>query len=90
MALQQYLNNLQEWKDHWLMAFNPDKCEMLHVTNKRKITPATYTISGQQLKQVGSPRYLGIITKLPESGDVCGHITEFGVAEGSPGTAGQR
>ncbi len=25
-----------------------------------------------------------IITKLPESGDLCGNITEFGVAEGDP------
>ncbi len=25
---------------------------------------------------------LDIITKLPESGDLCGNITEFGVAEG--------
>ncbi len=25
-----------------------------------------------------------IITKLPESGDLCGNITELGVAEGSP------
>ncbi len=42
------------------MAFNPDKCEVLRVTNKRKITPATYTIRGHQLKQVESTRYLGV------------------------------
>ncbi len=28
------------------------------------------------------------ITKLPESGDLCGNITEFGVTEGSPELAG--
>ncbi len=27
---------------------------------------------------------IDIITKLPESGDLCGNITEFGVAEGDP------
>ncbi len=26
-----------------------------------------------------------IITKLPEFGDLCGNITEFGMAEGSTG-----
>ncbi len=29
-----------------------------------------------------------IITKLPESGGLCGNITEFGVAEGSPEPVG--
>ncbi len=60
MALQQDLNNLLQWEDDWLMAFNPDKCEVLCVTNKRKITPATYNIRGHQLKQVESARYLGV------------------------------
>ncbi len=53
-------HNLQKWKDDWLMAFNPDKCEILRMTNKQKITPATYTICGHQLKQVESARYLGV------------------------------
>ncbi len=30
------------------------------------------------------------ITKLPESGDLCGNIMEFWVAEGSPEPAGRR
>ncbi len=30
-----------------------------------------------------------IKAKLPESGDLCANITEFGVAEGSPEPAGQ-
>ncbi len=30
-----------------------------------------------------------ILTKLPESGDLCGNITEFGVAEGSPEPTGR-
>ncbi len=60
MALHQDLNNLQKWEDDLLMAFNPDKCEVLHMTNKRKITHTTYTIHGHQLKQVESARYLGV------------------------------
>ncbi len=58
--LQQYLTNLQKWEDDWLMSFNPDKCEALRVTNKRKTYPATYSIRGQELKQVDSAKYLGV------------------------------
>ncbi len=42
------------------MSFNPDKCEVLRVTNKRKTYPTTYSIRGQELKQVDSAKYLGI------------------------------
>ncbi len=52
MVLQQDLN-LQKW------AFNHDRCEVLCVTNKHKITPATHTMPGHQLKQVEWARYLG-------------------------------
>ncbi len=41
------------------MSFNPDKGEVLRVTNK-KIYPATYSIHGWELKQVDSAVYLGI------------------------------
>ncbi len=33
---------------------------------------------------------VNIITKLPESADLCGNITEFGVVEESPEPAGRR
>ncbi len=58
--LQQDLTKLQKWEDDWLVSFNPDKCEVLRVTNKRKTYPATYSILGQELKQVDSAKYLGI------------------------------
>ena len=34
MTLQQDLNNLQKWEDDWMMAFNPDKCVVIHVIKK--------------------------------------------------------
>ncbi len=58
--LQQDLTNLQKWEDDWLMSFNADNWEVLSVTNKRKTYPATYSIRGQELKQVYSAKYLGI------------------------------
>ncbi len=42
------------------MSFNPDKCEVLRVTNKRKTYPVTYSIRGQELKQVNPAKYLGV------------------------------
>ncbi len=58
--LQQDLTNLQKWEDDWLMSFNPDKCEVLRVTNKRNTYRATYSIDGQELKQVDSAKYLDV------------------------------
>ena len=58
--LQDDLNKLQEWENRWMMQFNPDKCEVLTVTNERKPTQFDYTIHGQTLQKVKNSKYLGL------------------------------
>ena len=59
--LQNDLDNLQQWEKKWKMEFNPDKCEAISISNKRKPITATYTIHGKSLKHVKSAKYLGFL-----------------------------
>ena len=42
------------------MEFNPDKCKVLRITNKRKIITNNYIMHGQILELVHSAEYLGV------------------------------
>ena len=58
--LQNDLNALVSWENDWSMEFNPSKCNLLRITNKKKIIEGDYTIRGQQLKSVDKAKYLGV------------------------------
>ena len=60
-AIQDDIDRLQEWEEKWLMKFNPEKCEVLRVTNKtRHILTAQYTIHGTTLQTVDEAKHLGV------------------------------
>ncbi|XP_071479519.1 uncharacterized protein [Diadema antillarum] len=61
-ALHQDLANVQEWEKRWLMSFNPDKCEVLRISNKRRniIASNPYLIHGTALPVVDEAKYLGV------------------------------
>ena len=59
-ALQKDLESLQTWEQHWQMSFNPDKCEVIRITNKKATISRSYTIHGEVLKTSNSIKYLGL------------------------------
>jgi len=42
------------------MAFNPDKCEVIHINTKRKPIPNIYSIHGTVLNTTDNVKYLGV------------------------------
>ena len=52
--------SLQNWESTWQMSFNPDKCEVLRITNKCNKIMANYYIHSQQLQIVDNTKYLGL------------------------------
>ena len=58
--LQEDLDKLQKWENNWLMSFNPDKCEVIRITNKRKQLISDFYIHGKKLVTVPSAKYLGL------------------------------
>ena len=60
IALQEDLDSLQRWESDWLIHFHPQKCQTMHITNKRNIIQSTYTIHNQKLQTTDTATYLGI------------------------------
>jgi hypothetical protein len=42
------------------MSFNPDKCEIIHISRKQKPIIFQYTLHNQVLKSTSKAKYLGI------------------------------
>ena len=58
--LQDDIDRLQKWEADWLMEFNPDKCEIIRITNRRqKKVVSCYSIHGKALKEVTGAKYPG-------------------------------
>jgi myo-inositol-hexaphosphate 3-phosphohydrolase len=58
--LQDDLEAAAKWEEDWLMAFHPDKCNLLSITTKRKPEHVYYNLHGHILESVDSAKYLGI------------------------------
>ena len=59
--LQDDIDRLQKWEADWLMEFNPDKCEIIRITNRRKKKVVScYSIHGKAMKEVTCVKYLGV------------------------------
>ena len=59
--LQSDIDNLQKWEADCLMEFNPDKCEIIRITNRRKKKVVScYSIHGKAPKEVTGAKYIGV------------------------------
>ena len=51
--LKENIDRLQELENDWLMEVSPDTCEVLRITDTKRIkVNAVYTIHGQQLAKL--------------------------------------
>ena len=58
--LQEDLDKLQKWERDCLMQFNPDKCCVIRITNKRNPLKNRYYIHDTELQAVKDASYLGV------------------------------
>ena len=59
--LQRDLLALELWEETWQMRFNPTKCVVLRISNKKKPTRKTdYQLHGHILEVVDASKYLGV------------------------------
>ena len=59
-VLQSDLHKLEKWESTWSMEFNPDKCEVIRISNKRKPIMYPYKLHGTELNSAETAKYLGV------------------------------
>ena len=60
-ALQSDLTTLKSWESEWLMAFNPEKCEVIRITKKKKPVLFDYKLHGITLQLTKNAKYQAFI-----------------------------
>ena len=60
IALQKYLNLLENWGNTWGMRFNATKCNIMQVLRARVPKLFNYSLTGQVLEEVMDAKYLGV------------------------------
>ena len=60
ITLQKDLDTMQQWEAKWLMEINPNKCEVITITNKRSHINYPNNIHGKELVHVQHAKYLGL------------------------------
>ena len=58
--LREDLKNLERRESDWQMSFHPEKCEVIHITTKKKPILHNYTLHGHTLSSVPQIKYLGV------------------------------
>ena len=58
--LQRDLSALQHWEHLWQMEFHPQKCTVIHISNKRQPRKTGYILHGHTLEEVNSVKYLSV------------------------------
>ena len=59
------IDKLQKWERDWLMQFNPDKCEVIMITNKRNPQIRKYYIHNTQLQTGKDAKELQSVPTCP-------------------------
>ena len=58
--LQKDLEIFENWEKFWNTNFNPSKCQVIHVTKRKKSVQTKYNLHYCVFERVQSAKYLGI------------------------------
>jgi len=77
-TLQNDLDQLVNWEKDWSMEFHSKKCQILRLTNKKKIVEeSSYMIYGHILDILSKAKYLGVTFTKNMSWSWTAHVNEI-------------